>query len=246
MSPGGMHTLTFIKDLPPGLIGVPCGDNGRTSDFTPSIVAMQKPPGTLLTSKRGLGPAVPLNAIGKEFMAIPHLQWLFLTNDDNLCPPNTIPKLLSSRMSVITGLYFGRIQPFEPVLFDGITVGENGERLYVRKFMQPHDTGIIRIDACGDGCLLIQRHVLERIPYPWWEYGETLSDACDHDMVLCRKIRDEGIDIWCDTDVRVDHVTSMAVRPMRDSNGNWEAHLVQGIGRAIAMPAPTKAGSYIK
>lgn len=236
----------LTKDLPPGMVGLPCGDNARTSDIIPAIVGLDMPPGTVFKKSSGLGPAVPLNDIGKAFMSMPHLQWLFITNDDNLCPRNTIPKLLNSRLSVITGLYFGRIQPFEPILFDAIMTNEHGQEMYIRHFMQPADQGIIRVTACGDGCLLIHRHVLETIKYPWWEYGETLSDQCDHDLVFCRKVRDAGMDIWCDTDVRVDHVTHMSVRPVRNSKGEWEVHLVQGPGRAIGLPAPTRPGNYVK
>lgn len=226
------------------MIGLPCGENGRYTDIIPAIMRLDKPPGTLFSKKTGLGPAAPLNEIGREFMSRPYLKWLFLTNDDNLCPQNTIPTLWNARMSVITGLYFGRTQPFEPVIFDAVTENE-GHRWYKRKFMQPQDRGIIHIDACGDGCLMIHRNVLERIPYPWWQYGETLPDQCDHDMVFCRKVREAGFLLWCDTDVRVDHITSMAVRPVRNVRGEWEVHLVQGVSRSISLPALVGPGNYV-
>jgi hypothetical protein len=90
----------------PGMIGVPCGENARFSDFTPSIVGLQKPGGTVLLKRGGLGPAQPLNEIGETFFGMKHLEWLFLTNDDNLYPPETILRLLSYQKDFITGLYF--------------------------------------------------------------------------------------------------------------------------------------------
>jgi hypothetical protein len=231
------------------MIGVPCSRSGQDSDFLPSLMRMHRPPGTMFTKSVGLGPAAPLNDIARQFMARPELQWLFLTNDDNLCPADTIPRLLAHRVHVVTGLYFSRIQPFEPVLFDDMKEGldlvadypeaKRSERWYYRKLMQPGDSGLIPVFACGDGCLLVRRNVMEAIGDPWWEYGETLADACDHDMVFSRKIREAGFRIWCDTDLWVDHITSMAVRPHRDEKGNWTVRLVQA-DRQIMLPAPSK------
>lgn len=227
--------------LPPGLIGVPCGEQGRYSDFLPSIVQLQRPPGTDFIKTTSLGPAQGLNTIGRAFMDNPKYQWLFLTNDDNLCPVDTIPRLLSHKFAdVVSGLYFGRIQPFEPILFDSIEI-KDGKKWYNRHLMQPGEKGLIPAEAVGDGCLLIHRWVMERLAERyglWWEYGETLSDACDHDIVFSRKVRESGFGVWCDLDLKVDHIAQFAVRPYRNGDGTWEVHLVQGADeRTIALPA---------
>lgn len=240
--------------IPPGLIGYPCSDNGRTSDFTPSIVAMRKPAGTMLKKATGLGVANPLNEIGRAFMAHPELKWLLLTNDDNLCPPDTINRLWADNQKVgpamITGLYFGRLMPFEPVLFDykmvpppdvlaGAPAAKRSDRWYHRRLMRIYDNGLEEIIACGDGCLFIPREIMEAIDDPWWEYGETLSDACDHDMVFCRKVIQAEYRIYVDTEVRVGHVTQVVVRPHRKPHGVWVVNLEQGDeGRVLEAPCP--------
>lgn len=221
---------------PPGMIGLACGETGRYSDFIPSLVGMDKPPGSVFMKATGLGPANPFNGIGRAFCARRDLQWLFLTNDDNLCPPNTIYRLLDRNVDVVSGLYFGRIQPFEPILFDSVEI-KSGKKWYNRHLMQPGEQGMVPAAAVGDGCLLIQRRVMTSIADPWWEYGETLSDACDHDVVFSRKVREAGFNLWCDLDVKVDHIAQFSVRPVRQPDGRWEAHLLQGEGRAIALPA---------
>lgn len=232
--------------FPPGMIGVPCSRSGQDSDFLPSIMRLQKPAGTVFTKAVGLGPAAPLNDIARQFMAHPELRWLFLTNDDNLCPADTIPRLLRHHLPAVTGLYFSRLMPFEPVAFDQMKEGvdliadypeaKRGDRWYYRKLMQTGDSGLQQLLACGDGCLMVQREVMEAIGDPWWEYGETLADACDHDVVFSRKIREAGFKIWCDTDLWVDHITSMIVRPYRDKEGNWFTQLVQA-DRLVQLPA---------
>lgn len=191
----------------------------------------------------GLGPAEPLNIIGEAFMARPELEWLFLVNDDNLCQPSALIQLLDRDVDFITGLYYSKLQPFEPILFDRFVpmteavVSRKSDRWYGRHLMQPNEGGVIPILACGDGCLLITRKVLERVPYPWWDYGETRAGHVDHDMVFSRKCREAGFSLYCDTDVLVDHMAMMAVRPYRDDKGQWWVKLVQGEGKELILPA---------
>lgn len=236
-----------MAGYPPGMIGVPCQRSGQDSDLLPSILQLQKPAGTMFQKTVGLGPAAPLNEIGRAFLADTKLQWLFLTNDDNLCPSNTIPKLLSHDVDFVTGLYLSRTQPFEPVLFDRVeNVGpelaaqypnaRKSDRWYWRKFLKDGQTGLLPIVACGDGCLMVRRRVLETIPYPWWEYGETMVDKCDHDMAFSRKVREAGFGMWCDLDLHVDHIATMVIRPGIDADGIWFTRLIQA-NRGMACPS---------
>lgn len=231
---------------PPGLIGLACGEISRYSDFLPSIVGLQKPAGTFFQKISGLGPAQPFNNIAALFLENKSWEWLFLVNDDHIYPPDTIVRLLNREVDVVSGLYFGRLQPFEPILFDKVELIEdpnNPGRMrnwYTRHLMQPGEEGLIQAAAVGDGCLLIRRHVLEKMQPPWWEYGETFSDACDHDVVFSRKVREAGFGLYCDLDVRVDHIASFAVRPVRKADGTWVTQLVQSINRALEVPAPSK------
>lgn len=247
----------------PGMIGLACGELARYSDFIPSVVALQKPQGTMFMKGSGLGPAYPFNGIAQQFLDQKELEWLFLMNDDNLVPPSAIIQLLNRNVDVVSGLYFGRLQPFEPILFDkvswvptevkevlgpdGRTLGGNMptigppyyKRWYTRHLMQNDERGLMPAVAVGDGCLLIRRHVLEAMSPPWWEYGETMTDQCDHDVVFSRKVREAGFGLYCDLDVIVDHVATFAVRPHRTETGEWEVHLKQS-DRYIVMPAASK------
>ena len=227
-----------MPSYPPGLIGLACGEISRYSDFIPSFAALQKPNGTQFMKSAGLGPAVSFNAIGRAFLDHKELEWLFLTNDDNLVPPDTITRLLDHKVDVVSGLYFGRLMPFEPILFDKIEK-VNGKPWYHRHLMKTGEEGLIRAEAVGDGCLMIRRHVMEKISDPWWEYGVTLTDACDHDVMFSRKVKSAGFKLYCDLDLIVDHVANFAVRPFRAPDGSWYARLHQN-ERYIELPAAHK------
>lgn len=237
---------------PPGLIGLPCGEIARYSDFTHSLLALRKPPGTAFMKATGLGTANPLNAIGRAFIDNPEYEWLFLCNDDNLFPVDTIYRLLDHDVDVVSGLYFGRIQPFEPILFDSwemVEFNTNGDkwkpgdgakterRWWNRHLMATGEQGLIKASAVGDGCLLIKRKVMETIPPLWWEYGISATDSCDHDVNFSQKVIDAGFGLYCDLDLRVDHIAQFIVRPARMTDGSWQVHLVQGDGRTISLPA---------
>jgi hypothetical protein len=103
--------------------------------------------------------------------------------------------------------------------------------------MAPGEKGLIPAAAVGDGCLLIRRYVLEQIPDPWWEYGETESDCCDHDVVFSRKVVEHGFGLYCDLDLRVDHVSNFTISPVQEDDGEWYAYLRQA-ERAIKVKVP--------
>lgn len=221
------------------MIGLPTGGSLRTDDILPSIVAMDKPPGTCFLKQSALGVAKPLNIIGRAFLANPNLQWLFLTNDDNLCPRDTIPRLLSHDLDIVSGLYLGRIMPFQPIMFDSTFM--RGDKVWHnRHLLQPGEHGLREAAAFGDGCLLIQRRVLETIPQPWWSHGTTVPDECDHDLTFCSNARRAGFKLWVDMDMWVDHVASIVVRPHRDENGEWTSQIVQNDRLIVLPPAIAK------
>lgn len=243
--------------IPPGLIGVITGEIGRYSDFLPNIVQMcgSAPPGSDFQKVAGLGPAGPLNELGRTFIANPSYRWLMLINDDNIHPPNTIRKLWETMQThhagAVTGLYLKRQIPFEPIAFDGMVIDPPadapvrsiGNRWYRRFFTRHGHCKPSPIVACGDGCLLIDRRVMEAIPEPWWEYGETIRGAVDHDMVFCRKVREAGFGVCLDPRVCVDHIGIFRVRPAYDRNtGDWVVLLVDGNDQQIVLPAATPGG----
>jgi GT2 family glycosyltransferase len=212
------------------MIGLVCGEIGRFSDVIPSLIGLHKPPGTVFFKTSTLGPAAGFNIIGQHFISDPTLEWLFLTNDDNLCPSDTLPRLWAhierGDADAVSGLYFGRIQPFEPILFDSVE-WRDGRRWYTRHLMSDGESGLIPAVVVGDGCLMVRRRVMEAINQPWWEYGETLTDACDHDVVFSRKVREAGFKLACDLDLTVGHIATIVVQPHRQPDGKWKVHLRQ-------------------
>lgn len=59
-----------------------------------------------------------------------------------------------------------------------------------------------KVDVTGGGCMLIRKEVFYKVPEPWFapefEYGT--------DIQICKKARESGYTVWCDTSLEIGHV----------------------------------------
>jgi hypothetical protein len=84
-----------------------------------------------------------------------------------------------------------------PVVYDFHSM--QGDSPYYVARMTP-GTGLESVDAAGAGLWLMSRKVAEALgesPYSMEHGGE--------DLVLCKKIKDLGFDLWVDWDIRAAH-----------------------------------------
>lgn len=221
--------------MPGGLIGMAAGDSVRFSQFIASIIALEKPLGTKYVQCIGHSVALNWNNIAYRFLENPaHLDWLFLVEDDHIFPPDTLMRLLAHKKDIVSGIYLQRRVPFAPMMFE--RVDEKG--LIYHRFLQKGDKGLIKVAACGGGCLLIRRKVLEKIPQPWWTYGNSIHpDSTNHDVNFCREATKAGFEIFVDLDLPIVHMTYIPVVPVRNEDGSWSTHLVHGPDNNIIVKA---------
>lgn len=95
-------------------------------------------------------------------------EWLFFLDDDVIPPADAIEKLMKHKLDIVSGLYYRRHLPVEPVALRNVP----GGRQYVKDF-QPGQ--LVEVDIVGAGCLLIHRRVFEGMPKPWFDW------LCDHE-----------------------------------------------------------------
>ena len=215
-----------------GVIGMSCGESARYSANYASLMNVVRPPGTIFASVIGLSIANNWNLIAQSFLQS-EAEWLFLVNDDHVYSPDILSKLLAHNVDIVTGLYLGRSFPHMPIIYDEV---DNIGRTFPR-YLADGEKGLIPIKACGDGCLLIRRKVLETIPYPWWDLGQLSIVSCDHDLSFSKKVREAGFQIYCDFGATVGHIACMTVMPQQNENGQWGTFLLQGTN-VIAIPSP--------
>lgn len=104
--------------------------------------------------------------------------------------------------SVKTNLEQGNSVPY-------ITIQADGQWVY--KWF----TNIKDVTAAGTGCMLIKRHVLEKLGHPWFRWFESyengIVETMSDDIDFCRRIRDLGFNIKAHGGVRCGHYKNVDV-----------------------------------
>ena len=66
--------------------------------------------------------------------------------------------------------------------------------------------GPFEVDACGAGCLLVRRHVIERMGWPWFRWRERRDGSqLSEDIFFCRRANRLGLRVAVDPAVRCEH-----------------------------------------
>lgn len=140
--------------------------------------------------------------------------WLFFLDDDVIAPPDTIPRLMAHGKDIVSGIYYRRKPPLNPVMLRYSGPDKVGTT-YVTNYKWPD---LIEVDLVGAGCLLIHRRVLETMLAenpaainPWFEWMCDRTDLPPHerkseDFEFCVRAQKKGFKIHVDTSILCKHV----------------------------------------
>jgi len=160
-------------------------------------------------------------------------EYAFIVDADMSYPANTLERLLSHKKKIISGLYFSRgdITKAYPVIFKN----EPLNKWPKTRYFDYQDNALIEIGACGHGCLLIHRDVLEEMEPPYSQLGPFHDrPLVGSDLRLCLRARELGYKIYCDTGVKLGHLT---IKPITEEDwlnhkensvAEWYKHIDKG------------------
>lgn len=188
------------------MIAVPCMDQ-VPAPFAQSLAMIRKPDddvacsfqmGSLIyTSRNNLA----LQAMKAEF---DYMLWL---DSDMVFQQDLLIKMKQvmdeKDLDFLTGLYFRRVPPFTPVLFDQLDIDENGICTWTDWKDVPE--GMFKIGGCGFGCVLIKTDVLFDVQSKFGEMFNPIANMGE-DLSFCWRARQCGYDIWCDPSLVCGHV----------------------------------------
>lgn len=223
------------KVHPPGTIAVPAGEFLRFGGFVHSLACVRVPPGTAIQMMQSVSIPENLNHIIRSMTG----EWLWCQADDHIFAQETLWKLLDRQVDVVVPLMIRRSPPFSPVIYKDMT--EDGYMPF--SYEELPESGMLEVFAAGSGGMLIRKHVLDDLRDPWFEFeaGERLNE----DFVFCRKLRDAGYTIWCDTETMMGHRGTYTVWPDR-SDGTWQVAIDLGAApdgkRASLLVQPQATG----
>jgi hypothetical protein len=130
--------------------------------------------------------------------------WLFFADDDVCMPADTIERLISHGLDIVSGLYYRRNEPIMPVMLkEG-----NPKPSFIIDFTPGQ---LVEADLVGAGCLLIHTRVLRAMKKPWFEWLLDREDIpegarCSEDFAFARKAKSLGFKIFVDTAIQCEHI----------------------------------------
>lgn len=133
--------------------------------------------------------------------------YLFSVDSDIAFPKDTLKRLLSHNVDMVSGLYIQR-KPGQHIL----EVYEHNGQGGVSNI--PYDKiagqGLVEIASCGFGCVLVKAEVMRAIPYPHFVYHSAIDhrNTISEDVDFCKKALAKGFRLWADTSIHCRHIGS--------------------------------------
>jgi len=127
----------------------------------------------------------------------------FLNLDQDIMPPNDIvERLIKHKKKVVTALYFNpiRLPKTGEIKIRPVIGFLEGTRV---RFLKPEEMnkGIVEVDVCGSGCIIMHREVLEKVEFRYDKEGEGFDD-----VMFVQDAKEKGYKVYADTSLVVKHL----------------------------------------
>lgn len=186
------------------LIAVPCMDQVPVP-FCQSLALLQKVGQCVLAMKSGSLIYTSRNDLATQAVQI-EADYVFWLDSDMSFKPDTLVRMMDTLqkndLDILTGLYFRRVNPFTPVLFDKLEI--KGEECEWSEFKEIPD-GLFEVGGCGFGCVLMKTDVFFDVH---GKFGNMFAPIANNgeDIAFCWRARNCGYKIFCDPSVICGHV----------------------------------------
>ena len=126
--------------------------------------------------------------------------WL---DSDMVFHPSLLNKLLALDCDFATGLYFRRVPPFSPVLFEQLDIDEPAQKCTWREYTEIPDKPF-KVAGCGFGGVLMSTDVILSMQI---KFGHCFAPigGIGEDLAFCWRARQCGYDIICDPSITMGH-----------------------------------------
>ncbi len=177
-------------------------DNSKTDNFYKRLNDAKLPVKRAEYKEKARDRLIDSRNMLREYMIENNYDY-FLNLDQDIMPPSDIvEKLLKHDVKVVTAIYFNPIRlpmtgevKIRPVVgvMDGLNV----------RFLKPHemDKGLLEVDVCGSGCIIMHRDVLEKVKFRYDKESEGFDD-----VMFVHDAKQQGFKVYADTSLIVKHL----------------------------------------
>lgn len=186
------------------LIAVPCMDQ-VPAPFAQSLAMIQKVGDCVLAMQMGSLIYTSRNNLATRAIQS-EADYVFWMDSDMVFAPDTLVRMVDvlqkNKLDILTGLYFRRVQPFSPVLFDMLEIRD--QRASWTSFQEIPD-GIFEVGGCGFGCVLMDTGVFIDVQSKFKQMFAPIGNVGE-DLSFCWRARECGYKIYCDPSIVCGHV----------------------------------------
>ncbi len=146
----------------------------------------------------------------RDYFLEKDFDYFFSLEQDVIAPKDAVDKLIDNKKDIISGVYYTvyrfKGEPgIRPLLWASVEGNTEAVRFMSTEAKKP---GLYRIKACGLGCLMIARKVLEDIKFRYVENSGVFDD-----IWFCQDADKKRYEIWADTSIQCDHDLDIKVKP---------------------------------
>lgn len=107
-----------------------------------------------------------------------------------------------NKLDFLTGLYFRRVKPFTPVIFDKLEMREDGCHWHNTETVP---TGLTEIEGCGFGAVLMKTEIIANV---FSSQGDLFTPlmGVGEDLSFCWRARQAGYKLYLDPSISLGHV----------------------------------------
>lgn len=130
--------------------------------------------------------------------------YILFLDSDMVYPEETLDQLLSAKKDIIGGIYVKRHTPPKVLLqFKSL----NEQKIYDPDNAIEITGNIEKMEASGLGGVLVKMSVFDKIEKPYFQtlLKDNGVDYIGEDITFFRKIKEAGIDAYCDTSLEYGH-----------------------------------------
>ena len=221
---------------PQGTIVVAAALQPRYYEFQMSLENLQVPAGTKLLIERSCDITQNFNKGIQQMQG----EWAWFLGDDHSFGHDLLLKFLDHKVDVVVPITPCKVIPWMPCIMHGPqdkTLGFWQEDMLLYDWDELSGKGLMPLpkgDFIGQAGMLVRKHVLDKLGYPWFKSGQLDPGRLQEDMMFCHELQELGYTVNIDQDVIFDHYFYTSVTAKRHE-GKWVPALKVG-DKTMVLP----------